>query len=344
MKKKLIIIPLIVAVVVVLVIAVTISTRNRNNVPENPDTLFGNTSGNFYNGGMFCESDGYVYFSNPYDNNALYRMRPDETEAERLIASETSSINADGKFLYYYQSGSGSGAGFGYVVSSTGVYRVQKDDPKNIKCLDKIVGGHVVLAGNTVFYTCAGDTVALSRIDTTGENKKIVLEKDILPASIDGSYFYYSNNDGSNLYVMAMNRTTGATRKALEEDIYMPIVEGETLYGIDVHNNYALVRMNLADGSKITLDAERTDLINVTDTYIYYQTSGPTPQLRRIRKDGSGMEVVADGAYNTINATSRYVYFTRFNNTIPIYKTPVSGAVNVTTFEAASAAAIEAME
>ncbi|MCM1182111.1 MAG: DUF5050 domain-containing protein [Roseburia sp.] len=344
MKKKFIIIPLVIVCVAALAIAVIISTRNRNSVPENPDNLFGNTSGNLYNGGMFCESDGYVYFSNPYDNNALYRMLPDETQAERIVASETSSLNADGKFLYFYQSGSGSGAGFGYVVSSTGVYRVQKDNPKNIKCLDKIVGGHVVLAGNSVFYTCAGDTVALSRIDITGENKEIVLEKDILPASIDGSYFYYSNNDGTNLHVMAMNRNTGSSRKALAEDIYMPVVEGETLYGIDVHNNYALVRINLADGSKTTLDAERTDLLNVTGSYIYYQTSGPTPQLRRIGKDGSNMEVVADGAYNTINATSRYVYFTRFSNTLPIYKTPVSGPVNVTTFEAASAAAIEALQ
>lgn len=344
MKKKFIIAPLIAAACIALAVAVTLSARSRNSVPENPDTLFGNTSGNLYNGGMFCESDGYVYFSNPYDNNALYRMRPDESEAERLITSQTSSINADSKYLYFYQSGSGSGAGFAYVVSSTGVYRAQKDDPKNITCLDKIVGEHVVLAGNFVFYTRAGDTVALARIDTSGENREIVLEKDILPACVDGSYFYYTNNDGSNLHVMAMNRNTGSSRKALAEDIYMPIVEGETLYGIDVHNDYALVRINLSDGSKLTLDAARTDILNVTDSYIYYQTSGPQPQLRRIGKDGSNMEVVADGAYNTINATSRYVYFTRFNNALPIYKTPVSGAVNVTTFDVASEAALKALE
>lgn len=344
MKKKYIIIPLIIAAAAALAAAVALSTRSRNSVPDNPDTLIGNTSGNLYNGGMFCEIDGYVYFSNPYDNNALYRMRPDESEAERLIASQTSSINADSKYLYFYQSGSGSGAGFGYVVSSTGVYRAQKDDPKNIKCLDKIVGAHVVLAGNSVFYTRAGDTVALARIDISGENREIVLEKDILPASIDGSYFYYANNDGTNLHVMAMNRNTGSSRKAFAEDIYMPIVEGETLYGIDVHNDYALVRINLSDGSRLTLDAVRTDILNVTDSYIYYQTSGPEPQLRRIAKDGSNMEVVANGAYNTINATSRYVYFTQFNSTLPVYKTPVSGAVNVTTFDAASAAALKALQ
>lgn len=78
----------------------------------------------------------------------------------------------------------------------------------------------------------------------------------------------------------------------------------------------------------------------MTDSYIYYQTSGNTPQLKRIRRDGSDMEVVADGSYSNINATSQYVYFTQFGSITPIYKTPVSGPVNVTTFDRASQAAI----
>ncbi|MCM1339984.1 MAG: DUF5050 domain-containing protein, partial [Muribaculaceae bacterium] len=52
--------------------------------------------------GLFCENDGYVYFANAYDGNALYSMKPDETEMKKLIYTEVSSINADGKFLYYY--------------------------------------------------------------------------------------------------------------------------------------------------------------------------------------------------------------------------------------------------
>ena len=40
-------------------------------IPENDPTLVGNTAGNLYNGGYFCESGDKVYFSNAYDNYAL---------------------------------------------------------------------------------------------------------------------------------------------------------------------------------------------------------------------------------------------------------------------------------
>ncbi len=121
----------------------------------------------------------------------------------------------------------------------------------------------------------------------------------------------------------------------------MPIIDGNIVYGIDIHDNYSLIRLNIDDGTKNRLDIGRVDMLNVTDNYIYYQTSGDTPQLKRIRHDGSDMEVVAEGVHNNINATSQYIYFTKFGSTTPVYKTPVYGPVNVTTFDSASRAAME---
>ncbi len=140
---------------------------------------------------------------------------------------------------------------------------------------------------------------------------------------------------------MALDLNTKTSRQVIAEDVYMPIIEGNVVYGIDIHDNYALISLNVTDGTKKLLDTGRIDLLNVTNDYIYYQTSGNTPQLKRIRRDGSGMEVVAEGVYSNINATSQYVYFTQFGYTTPIYKTPVNGPVQVTTFERASQAAIE---
>ena len=139
---------------------------------------------------------------------------------------------------------------------------------------------------------------------------------------------------------MALDLRTNTSRQVLADDVYMPVIEGNTVYGIDIHDNYSLIRLNTTDGSKTLLDTGRIDLLNVTDSYIYYQTSGSTPQLKRIRRDGSDMEVVANGAYSNINATSQYVYFTQFGSDTPVYKTPASGPVNVTTFDRASQAAI----
>ena len=50
----------------------------------NPPGTVGNTAGNLYNSGLFCEYDGTVYFSNAADNGALYSMNVDETEVKKL--------------------------------------------------------------------------------------------------------------------------------------------------------------------------------------------------------------------------------------------------------------------
>jgi len=310
-----------------------------NRVPQNPSGTVGNTAGNLYNNGLFCENDGYVYFANAYDSSSLYRMRPDESEMEKLAYTEVTSLNADGKYLYYYQGGSGSGTGLGFMLSTTGIYRVNKHKPGDALCLDRVNGKYVLLADNDIYYTCSSDEVSLKKASIDGKNKETLLELDILPVSVQNSTFYYLNNEG-NLHLMALDLRTKTSRQVLAEDVYMPIIEGNTVYGIDIHDNYSLISLNVTDGSKTKLDNGRIDLINVTDSYIYYQTSGNTPQLKRIRRDGSGMEVVAEGSYSNINATSQYVYFTQFGSETPIYKTPAFGPVNVTTFDRASQAAI----
>lgn len=338
MKKKIIAISC--TVIVLLIITGLVILHNINSrIPQNPPGTVGNTSGNLYNGGLFCESNGYVYFANPYDGNSLYRMRPDETDVKKLVSTQVASINADDKFLYYYQGGSGGNAGLGFLISTTGVYRVQKDNPKNIACLDRILGKYVILADNTVYYTSADDEVSLKSISTDGSEKETLLQLDILPVSVQDSTFYYINNE-DNLHLMSYNLNTGASRQVLDDDIYMPVIEGNTVYGIDIHNNYSLVSLDITTGNKTLLDSDRTDMLNVTDSYIYYQTSGKTPQLKRIRRDGSDITVVKDGVYSSINATSSYVYFTGFNTATPVYRTPADGAVNVSTFDAASDAAI----
>ena len=338
MKKKVITIVCILCAVL-LIAGLAVFNHLSGRVPQNPAGTVGNTAGNLYNNGLFCENDGYVYFANAYDSSSLYRMRPDESEMEKMAYTELASINADGKYLYFYQGGSGSGTGLGFVLSTTGIYRMNKNKANDTFCLDRVNGKYVLLADNDVYYTCSSDSVSLKKVSTDGKSKETLLELDILPVSVQNSTFYYLNNE-ENLHLMALDLKTKTSRQVLAEDVYMPIIEGNTVYGIDIHDNYSLISLNTTDGSKTLLDTGRIDLINVTDSYIYYQTSGSTPQLRRIRRDGSDMEVVAEGAYSNINATSQYVYFTKFGSSTPVYKTPVSGPVNVTTFDRASQAAI----
>lgn len=144
---------------------------------------------------------------------------------------------------------------------------------------------------------------------------------------------------------MAMDVKTGATHQVLAEDIYMPIIEGNVIYGIDIHDNYSLVKLDVSTGTKTVLDnSGRVDMLNVTNNYIYYQTSSSLPALKRIQKNGFNPEIVANGVYSSIHVTSNYVYFIGFNTDIPVYKTSAEGPIMVTTFDAAAEAARVAVE
>ncbi len=334
MKRKGIIIFSVVCIILVL-FSIGIVVRLQSRIEPNPVGTVGNTAGNLYNGGVFCENDGYVYFSNPHDGNALYRMLPDETEQEKLIATEIGSINAAGDYIYFYQKGSGSGEGFGYVFDSTGVFRAEKKNPKRITCLDQIRGSHLVLADNTLYYNTisSADGDSLKKVDMDGENMEVLLKAPVTPACIDRSTLYFANADGNN-HLMSLSAGSKNAAAFLAEDVYMPIVDGSTIYYIDMHNNYALASFDSLTGTKTFLTREWVDTYNISDSYIYYQTAGDAPQLKRMSKDGTFSEAVADGAYYNISLTSQYAYFTKFGTDRPIYKTPVNGAVFVSTLQA----------
>ena len=87
------------------------------------------------------------------------------------------------------------------------------------------------------------------------------------------------------------------------------------------------------------------DLFNVAGSYVYYQKNDPSsPALMRMGIDGSNPEIVAEGNYSDINVTSSYVYFHSFGADTPVYQTSTYGPISVMTFDAAKAAALQAID
>lgn len=339
MKKKIIVIVTLLCVAILCVGSLVVSLINKR-ASKNASDAVGNTAGNLYNKGYFCESDnGYVYFANAYDGFALYRMLPDESEMKKLITTETKSINAAGKYFYYYQSGSGAGTGLGYLFRTTGIYRADAKNGNNAICLNMLLSDEMILTGNTIYYYATsdeGDTI--SKMDIDGKNKQVVLPYKISLGSVQNGNLYYT--DGvEDFHLKALNLSSNSISEILAEDVYQPIVDGNEVYCIDIHNNYALVRYDLTTKEKTVLDESRTDLFNLSDRYVYYQTSGDNPQLKRVSRDGATIEVIADGAYSDINLTSRYVYFHKFDSDVPVYKIPLDGSLTISTFDVAKEAA-----
>ena len=89
-------------IIILLIVIVSRFAQALKAIPKNPADTVGNTAGNLYNGGTFCEAAGKVYFSNPYDGGSIYSMNPDQSNIKKVIGASASFINAAGDYIYYY--------------------------------------------------------------------------------------------------------------------------------------------------------------------------------------------------------------------------------------------------
>lgn len=338
-QKNILILSITAVIFIVLFVVMILIGR----VPMNDDYTIGNTPGNLNNGGYFCESDGKVYFANAYDNFGLYSMNPDETELEKLNSGAVSSINAAGKYLYYAQisGGTGDDGSIGSAVRMAGIYRSNLKG-KSVIGLDRCDIVSMQLCGNYLYYEKYDKQIgtSLDKVRIDKKDRQTVAEGIINPnCYLDGRIYY--NGTAEDHYLYALDVSTDNASVVWQGNIWNPIVQGGYVYYMDISENYRLCRYNLSNDVVEVLTNDRIDMFNVYDNYIYYQvSSSDSPALKRMLIDGSSQELIREGVYQNINITSQYVYFNTFHESIPVYKTPTYGPVNVTTFDAAREAAL----
>lgn len=322
-------------ILIILIVSSVISLFS-GKVPPNDISVTGNTAGNLNNGGLYAESGGKVYFSNAYDNGCLYSMNTDETELKKLSSSQASSINVGGNFLYYYMDSSGGGTGLGYVVRTYGIFRTSLDG-KNSECLDRNAAVTMQLAGDYLYYQryTNQDFTKFYKVKTDKSENVLVSDSIINPAACSNGIIYFNGTEKDH-YLYALDTRTDTISTVFNGNLWYPAYYDGYIYYMDVSSNYRLCRYSLTDNTVEILTNDRVDIFNVGDTYIYYQRNSSTePALMRMHLDGSNPEIVAEGNYSDINLTSSYAYFHAFGEDVPVYHTPVNGAVNVTVFTAA---------
>lgn len=306
-------------------------------IPENPPGTIGNTAGNLYNGGYFCEdSEGKVFFSNSYDGGALYVMNADESNVEKISSSTVKSINTGGKYLYYYMSDSAASTGLGFVRRVIGVYRSDKDGD-NLETLSRDPAGTLLLVDNHLYVQSVPDSggIHLLKLSIDGEEETVLSTDKIYPASAVNGRIYFNDNTNSH-FLYQWNTDSDTASLVVKYNMWNPIRHGDYVYFMDILENYRLCRYSLAEDHIEVLSSNRVDSFNVVGSYVYYQKSSETsPALMRVTLDGSEEEIIAEGIYNNINATSRYVYFQEFGNDIATYRVPVNGT-EVSEFTAAA--------
>jgi hypothetical protein len=338
-KTKTSVVSLFVVIIILLVIAaLSVSYQLSKKTVFNKAAVSGNTAGNLYNKGIFCEYNGKVYFSNSYDKGDLYVMDADGTHIKKFYNDTASYINIAGKYLYYARNNLNENTiNAIFRGNMFGVYRINTDGSNLISLNDENCGA-VSLGNNTIFYQHYDAETALSlrSVSIDGSNEKQLTNDSINPSCIIDGKMYF-NNVTNNFNLCSLDVETGNTNTIYTGSFWNPIYDDGYVYFMDIDNDYSLARLNLSTFEKENLGTGRVDTYNLYGSLIFYQANdADNPRLCRMKKDGTNVKTIIDGNYCNINVTSEYVYFSQYSNEIPIYRIPTTGDITVTRFDEAA--------
>lgn len=323
--------------VLTLLALIIILIYNNDRTYYNDEEETGNTAGNIYNGGLFCEKDGKIYFSNDMADGSLYVMNSDFTGLKKLSDDKAVYINADENYLYYVRANNtreNNGIGF-LMFYNTGVFRIRKNG-SDLKLFTGDPGAYLTLKGNNIFFQRyqVGVGLYLYSYKIDGEEERLLIEDAVIPATINGTSLYYAGYSG-NHNINSLDLQSYTTRTAFVGSFGYPVYTDKYIYYMDPSDDYKIYRMNL-DGSQPTLLVDkRCSTYNITNSgyYLYYQVDDTQNNgIYRLNLKTMEEKRLSSGDYKQIHITKNYVFFKDFEN-INTYMVEADGYPDITIFD-----------
>ena len=293
-------------------------------IPMDPSN-HGNIPGNLQNGGLFFEMDGKVFFSNANDHDCLYSMNVDESSPKRLSTMCAKYINGADGYLYFYMDSTNKSdkvTGLGAASNQYGLYRCKANGEK-LTCLHRDFCGEVQLCGEYVYYQVKTGGGSLWKIRCDKKELTQVADEMVSPVCYDNGYIYYTGVSKDHDIHMLRTSNDSSTTVIYGNDFF-PVAQDGYLYYMKGNANYTIWRTNLSNGAEEQITTDRADCFTMDRQHIYYSNSvSDTPGLIRCDLDGSNRITLYNGVVNSINLTSRYVYFKVFGNDNQLYHMPL---------------------
>lgn len=316
------------AAVVFLIVFQQLNSRIRYN-----DTMVnGNFGGNLYNGGLFCEHNGKVYFSNPDDSMALYSMDPDGNHLRKINNDRATYINVDDHYLYYVRNNTRASVDMEFFsFNNNSLCRTSLKGGK-INILDDDPCLYASLFGNSIYYLHNDKKTAttLYKVGIDGKDRGRAKDSYLFTCCALDRYFYYNDPASGNLY--QYDTSNDSTSLVLECNCYKPLTtDGTNFYYIDAENNHSLVHVDISSGSRTVLTEESVDCFTVYGSSVFYQTYGDSPALYYVSTGGGVSVPLRTGTFTYLNVTSYYLYFMEYG-TEEFYYASVTNPTQINTF------------
>ncbi|MDD5934353.1 MAG: DUF5050 domain-containing protein [Clostridiales bacterium] len=320
--------------IVTIAIIVFFVTKLSNKTIYNEEDTIGNTAGNLYNGGLFCERGNYIYFSNFEDDGAIYRMDSDCTNLKKISTDKACFINADENYLYYSR--------INYIKENPtqtiftfynrGIYRTNHNGDK-LLLLYKDPSGLLSLHGNEIYYQHYNKQTGTKfyQVGIDGKKEKEISDDAILPASYYNGTLYYAGVNKDH-FIHAMDLKTKSDTIFYAGNCYMPIATEKGIYYISLSDNYALAFLDYSSKEPVILTDQFCSSFNISadGNTIYYQVDGGDHNgIYKLDLATGASEIIINGNYKNIHVTSKYIFFRDFDETHTYAYEPTSGNLEV---------------
>lgn len=307
----------IIVICVLVVIAVVVSFFTKEEVKFNEGYVNGNTAGNLYNGGMFCEHNGTIFFANPSDSNRLYSMDTNGQNLKKLSDDVANYINADDNYVYYVRNNVGENLDYEFFsFYRNALCRIPRDGG-TAAILDTDPCNYAALIGNYIYYLHYDkeDASTLYKVKIDGTDRQQVRKEAIFTCCTEGQYFYYNGTNTSGS-IFRFDSSNDSSTVIYEGNCYKPTVDdnGTNIYFIDGNQNNTLVHTNVNFDNPTVVTTDSIDAYNVYGSYIYYQKyDGEDSGLCMIKNDGTEYRMLMKGDFKNIHVTSYYVFFSDYH-------------------------------
>jgi hypothetical protein len=293
---------------------------NHDRTYYNGEDEIGNTAGNIYNGGLFCEQDGNIYYSNPSADGALYVMNSDLTKFKKLRDDKAVYINADENYLYYVRANNtreNDKGGF-LMFYNTGVFRCGQNG-KNLMAYTGNPGAYLTLKGNNIYFQRYDVEIGLFlyKYQIDGDLERCLVQDAVIPAAVFDNKLYYAGYSKDH-NINAMDLSSFTTHPVIEGSFMYPVFLGNYIYYMDPSEKYRIYRMNQDGTDPTKIVKYRTSTYNITNSgkYLYYQVDDSKHNgIHRLNLETMEDETLKTGNYKDINVTDAYVFFRDFDET-----------------------------
>lgn len=327
---------LVICTIVVIVLILYFIVRLNSRVLFNDDSIIGNTAANLYNGGMFCERDGIIYFSNSEDDGALYSMNMSLSDVKKLSTDKPLYINADDNYIYYtmanYTQKKETGGPFTFY--NYGLYRIDKDGG-NKQRLSNMITGAAGLFGNYIYFQGYIKEVGIDlyKIKIDGTDNALISTANIEPLSARDRLIYYAPISGTDdHYIHTLDLDNDSDNVLYSGNCYMPIAASKDLFYISLEDGYSICRLDYSDFEKEIIVNEFCCFYNISDdeNIIYFQIDGGDDN-RFAKMDLATMtqETIMDGNYKNIHVIGDYVFFRDFKELNTYVYNAADGSVSI---------------